>query len=163
MSQEQFDQIFKDGTFNVASNMSTTPYVWRVHPLIIKGWENIKDCWYSDMARAYHQMRQIGKRINGDTLSLMLNISELRLYPERMVNMFVGVKQMAVDKSPDYDRLLEIRFMEYKFKKYFEKDTHELYDELYMRVFIKQYDESEMERQRLQRRIDKLTETDIKF
>lgn len=77
--------------------MSKIPYKWRVHPLIIKGRDNIINCWYTDIAVSYHQLRQIGKRINGDTLSLMLNASEIKLYPGRIVNMLVGLRQMRVD------------------------------------------------------------------
>lgn len=163
MSPEQFAQIHREGTFLVGSNVSKMPYKWRVHPLIIKGGDNIVSDWYRDVARAYHQLRQVGKRINGDTLSLMLNLGELRLYPGRIGNMLVGLRQLAVDESPDYGRLLELRFMEHKFRSYFEKQPHQLYDELYAKEFIREYDARTAEHQRLRRRIEKLTQVDNKF
>jgi hypothetical protein len=82
-----------------------------VHPYIVKGSTNVTKDWYIDMARAYHQLRQVGKRIVGQTLSLKLNLSEFKYYPYRIANMLVGIKHY-----PDYPRLVEIRFMLHKFE-----------------------------------------------
>ena len=40
----------------------------------------------------------MGKRVNGETLSIKLNLSELADYPFRMGNMLVGLKQMTVKR-----------------------------------------------------------------
>jgi hypothetical protein len=58
------------------------------------------------VARAYHQLRQVEKRISGETLSIKLNFSELKYYPLRIANTLVGIKQLSVKELPDYSRLV---------------------------------------------------------
>lgn len=41
-----------------------------------------------------------------------------------------------------------MRFMEYKFDKYFQNQPHELYDELYSKAFEKEYQERVIANQR---------------
>lgn len=77
--------------------------------------------------------------------------------------MLVGLRQMRVDQSPNYGKLVEMRFMEYKFDKYFQNQPHELYDELYSKAFEKEYQERVIANQRRSSKIQKLTAIDRKF
>lgn len=136
LTSDQKDQIARQGTFDVPSNMSKVPYRWRVHPWIVKGSENVTEDWYRDMARSYHQLRQVEKRLVGETLSLKLNFSEFKYYPVRIMNMLVGVRQMVTDESPNYERLLEMHFMLHKFRTFYSSEPHELNEQLKVPVFV---------------------------
>ena len=124
LTQDQLSQIDKDGTFMVNSKVSTLKYKWKIHSLVFKGWETRESDWHTNLSRAYHQLRQIGKRLNGETLSIKLNLAELALYPARMGNMLVGLKQMSVLINPDYDRIIEMEFLLDKYNRFYFESKH---------------------------------------